>query len=488
MLNCRFRSQHLSSIKSRAGMALVLMIIAVLGVMSWQASKADTGSVISEAETAKGVGTSLKADGRASGGSALVFGPEKASFKLYSPGWQGIADGWQNHGFSVIYGRQDPASIHALSAGATASYSALSFKYTLGPYVTADYVPCAMIPSGATTTHCGTKSTPGNSCTTPGSLPQSAIAKDASGMAVYATGYTNNFLIVPDDPGLICFITAQTKVDILYPNGDAYDGLLTDSMGTGPIDSNYLNAKPINPNTGQLYTPSEWMQAERQLVAAKRAGLPNGTKLLMNGLAKGNKYWSGTVADGPREILDQVDGAMAESIWRDATQDINTWQNAAGWLSDVTMMEDVENTYHLPGYYWTKCYDGTNFSCKNNSDPNKDALIQQWLRFCVASFLIGAQSHSYFNFDVDRFDSNTTEYYPEYDVAKKLGPTTAARTKIGTSVGWQRTYDHGLVAVNPGTTTISIDVGAQTYTDFDAKTVSGTLSIPAHTGVVLIDQ
>src|SRR5205823_484458 len=105
----------------------------------------------------------------------------------------------------------------------------------------------------------------------------SAIAKGTDGKVPYSVGFTNNFLIVPDDPAWLSFVQNVDDPQVIkHSSGSYYDGILSDSMGTAPVNSTYLNAKPVNPATGQLYNEAEWLQAEKAMLTAKKNGLPAG--------------------------------------------------------------------------------------------------------------------------------------------------------------------------------------------------------------------
>lgn len=465
--------------KQQVVVVVFALVMGCLGVYALRQSSAATTAVATEAESGlvAGPASRLTSEG-ASGGSSVRFqaassGSGSATFKLFAPAWRGLGEEGANaaRSFTEIYGSQNPASIHA------ANPAAFSYKYTLGPYVTAPFVPCDLIP--ADNEYKTKRDSQGNLICGKTALARSAIAKGTDGMALYAVGFTNNFLIVPDDPAWISYIRTKTASDILFAANNYYDGILTDSMGGAPVTSNYLNAKPVNAKTGQLYTEAEWNQAQLSTVAAKRDGLPTGKKLMLNGLANGTNYWD-VLANSPRTLLtDAVDGGMAERIFREPHGAIDQWPAASAWLKDVQMIEDVEDTYHKKGYWWSKCWAG-NGTCKD--EANSVALIKQWLRYVSCSYLLGAGSNSFFNFDTDINDGNAAEYFSEYDTLRALGAARGAKAQVGGTGAYTRQFEQGFISVNPTNSPITIDLGNSSYSDFDGTARTGSYSLPAHTG------
>lgn len=389
------------------------------------------------------------------------------TFKLFTPGWRGFNISSSDK-FSEIFGKYDPAKVHSINA------QAKSYVYTLGPYVTAAQVPCNLIlPSQPNYSKCG--KTP---------LPSSAIAKDSTGKAVYATAFTNNFLIVPNDPAWLNYLASYVPKVIKYNNTSVlYDGLFSDSMGTSPVVSNYLNAKPINPNTGNIYTAAEWIAANKVQLAKEKSVLPAGKTLMLNGLSEGARYWTASFNSSTRALVPSADGVMAERIFRtNPSSPLNTWPSTSNWLLDVRMIEDVEATYHKNGYWWSKCWSTSSNSCVSENNPS---LLNQWRRFALGSYLLGAGAHSYFNWDTSRDDGNAAEYNSDYDFVKSIGTATVARAETSSGSGvWKRTFSKGLVIVNSTSAAARVSLGG-TYKVSGATTSITSLSVPPHSGELL---
>ncbi len=301
-----------------------------------------------------------------------------------------------------------PADLHA------GNPKCISMKYFLGPY-TAQKEMEALKDTGA-------------------------MAKDKDGNVVKAKDW-QNWLVVPDSEAWIKHVTGICKK--AFDLG--YDGVFTDSMGTAPIESNYVLTKAINPNTGKEYTKSEWLAAESKMAAEIRKAIPKDKILTMNGLARGTRYWTEPIEASPRILLENYDGAMSEQIWREPRAKLTDWPSIEEWMSEIRMIQDVQKR-GLMGYWWTKCWTDGNTS---NNEPNANVLVPQWRRFTLGSYLLAAGPDSYYNFDTMKNDkpSNAAEYYSEYDAP--LGAATGEMTQVAETGVYYRLFENGLVVVNP---------------------------------------
>lgn len=311
-----------------------------------------------------------------------------------------------------------------------------------------------------------------------------ALAYDAQGGVVKARAWVN-WLVTPDDPAWLAYITKRTT-ELMKSD---FDGLFVDSMGTAPVSENYTNTLAINPHTKKPYTKSEWLAAEGIMLDAIRRAIPPGKLITLNGLGPGGRYWTEPESASPRVLLPYVKGAMSERIWRDPPQPLDRWPTAEHWMEDVRMVQDVERR-GLMGFWWTKCWTKNGTS---RHEPNAEVLVPQWRRFALASYLLAAGPHSYFNFDTDRDDkpkSNAAEYFPEYDAP--LGHAISEMIPLGDTGAHARRFSNGVVLVNPTAQAIvSVKlpwpelVQAKLLSAGENRTLSGEFTLPAHTGLLL---
>lgn len=374
--------------------------------------------------------------------------------RLCAPAWRDIGTRKPQDvakKFTVIFGHLPPAPFHE------GNPDTRCFKYVLGPYADRDEMK---------------------------SLPREALASTADGDFVKARDWAN-WLVVPDNPKWLDYVRARTQ---RLMNSD-FDGLFVDSMGTAPVASNYVLKPALNPHTGRPYTKSEWLAAECVMLKTVRAAMPPGKLVTLNGLSTGARYWAEPESESPRVLLDFVDGAMSESIWRDAKSPLDEWPPLERWLQDVRMVQDVERR-GLVGFWWTKVWPGNKPAA---TFPDAEKLVPQWRRYALASYLLAAGPHSYFNFDTDRNDkprSNAAEFFPEYDapLGTALGPM---ETVTGTGA-YARRFTGGWVVVNPTDRDIDSiiapwpELAGTTFTSAgENRTVTAPFALPAHTGLIL---
>ena len=369
--------------------------------------------------------------------------------RLFTPAWRGI--GTQDPAavaqkFPIIYMRGDPAPFHR------GNPQVKCIIYSLGPYVNKAELR---------------------------TLAPEAVAHDASGEVVKARDWPN-WLIVPDNPKLLEY--ERGLVHKLMAQD--YDGLFIDSLGTAPIDSNYLLAKAVNPATRHPYIAEEWLAAENKQVRAAKEALPQGKLLFMNGLGPGTRYWREPEAASPRVLLDQFDGAMSESIWRTAGSPLDQWPSPENWMLDIRMVQDVDRR-GLIGFWWTKC--GSVVGATPKDEETHQSLVPQWRRFALASYLLAAGPKSYFNFLAgDKKLNDAAQYYPEYDAP--LGVAQGPMRELAKGV-YYRSFSGGLVIVNPTGSTIEglRPDGAQG--EFNSagedRKLRAPFSMPGHTGWIL---
>ena len=375
--------------------------------------------------------------------------------RLCAPAWRDIGDQTPQEAarrFPVIFGHLDPRPFHE------GNPAVRCFKYVLGPYVNK-----AMLTQ----------------------LPREALASDAKGDFVKARDWAN-WLVVPDNPRWLDYLRKQ--IPLLMASD--FDGLFVDSMGTAPVASNYTLKPALNPHTGRPYTKAEWLAAEAVMLRVIKEVMPAGKIVTLNGLSNGGRYWAEPAADSPRALLPYVQGAMSESMWREAKSRLDAWPSLERWRQEIRMIQDVEQR-GLMGFWWTKCWTDGNTS---KHEPGAERLVPQWRRFALASYLLAAGPHSYFNFDTERNDrpkSNAAEYFSEYDAS--LGHALEPMRPLAGAGVYARRFSRGLVLVNPTAEAIAgialpwADLADVKLTAAGENTIhAAPLTLEAHTGRILV--
>jgi hypothetical protein len=248
-------------------------------------------------------------------------------------------------------------------------------------------------------------------------------------------------------------------------SSSGYDGCFIDTLGTAPLDAGYCTGLPINPATGAVWTPTDWLAATSGIVAAVQAANPTAV-VVAHGLANGTKYFSSTGATS--QLLNPTGVAMAELWVRAPAQAATKYRSEAKWLQDVNLLADAESRGQSV-LTTTKLWVGATA-----------AQQAAWHKFTLASFLLGTNGHSYFSFLQDTSNTALIQDYTWDHV--NVGAPLGAFAKVGGL--YQRQFTGGVVAVNPTTAPATITLSG-TYTNLDGSVVTSETLAP-NTGDVFL--
>ena len=272
--------------------------------------------------------------------------------------------------------------------------------------------------------------------------PLSWYARDGEGNRIQAVG-TGNWLMDPSNPQW-----APTVADLcaaaVARSGD--DGCFLDTLGLGPVSAGYVTGLPVNPATHQVYSPAAWIAAQTHTVAA----VANVTTVIVaNGLA------NGTTFSNTHLLLATSHLAMAETWLRLPTSPATKFPTAAAWLAAVNMLTYGE------AHGWrvmavTKLWTSATA-----------AQVDQWHKFTIASFLMGACGLSAYNFTTADTDSGMTALN-SYDGVAIGRPIDSYSMQGGV---YQRIFTNGVAIVNPGTVPVSVVFGTP-FRNLDGTTVT----------------
>jgi hypothetical protein len=252
-----------------------------------------------------------------------------------------------------------------------------------------------------------------------------------------------------------------------------YDGCFLDSLGNGIFDGTYLNSKPIDPRTGQVYDKVQWIKDTGALAQYVRDNTD--VPVATNGLGNGTRWFSGSV---PHHLGDGSDLSMAELWLRGPHASASAFPTAKNWKQNVDMLTASEARGT-----------GVLTVTKMWGDDNTPKLVDQWYEYTLGSFLLGANGKSRMFFLADGCTphvcgtgASDLAHQPAPDLA--IGNPTGAYTATGNGI-YTRSYDAGYVAVNPEKTDLKLTLPAGTWTNLHGAPVSGTVTIPATSGLVL---
>jgi hypothetical protein len=290
-----------------------------------------------------------------------------------------------------------------------------------------------------------------------GNLPESAYSHDQNGHRI-TNGSTGNTLMNPQSPQWV-----ETRIfecqSFLTQSG--YDGCYLDLLGLAPLSTPFVSGVPIDPLTNKPYTTSEWLAATGALAASVRAAV-HPHLLYGNGLSNGSLFFS----KGTDQLVNDLDGGIAEAWLRGSKTPENMYPNEATWNQNVAMLAYLEGQ-GKPLLTLTKLW-----------APATPSQAVQWFQYTLASFLLGSGGLSSFFFSAGYSVSRTTPCYWCYlPIGSPLGPYA----KVGGV--YQRQFSTGKVLVNPTPARVTVQLGG-TYKDAYGHRMTSVTMTP-NTGLIL---
>jgi hypothetical protein len=312
---------------------------------------------------------------------------------------------------------------------------------------------------------------------------QGWLLKDNSGNYVAESSWLDNYMVDMTNRSYQQWLGAKVKSWL-----DKYafaDGIMADN-------SLYYSAKefeekatsrPINPGTGTYFTDQEIQDACAGVLNAIFDAIGPSKLVVANGIWSGF-VWNSSLGDGYRYILSKVprlNGVMSEGCFNPHG---NRWLSETDWLSSLTFASWIQDNFlNESGKHFVA-------GCPAYSPLPFGATTEQMMMYGFSSMLLCARYSSPQNtvfFDVDYW--NSTQYPTELQLAQRLRNLDLAKPlgdyyKIGSISVYARDFVKGKVLVNPtdSTYTVALD---RSYTTFDGSTVSGSLTVNAHCGVIL---
>jgi hypothetical protein len=186
-----------------------------------------------------------------------------------------------------------------------------------------------------------------------------------------------------------------------------------------------------------------------------------------NGIANGNQYFD--PASGPTSLLlSSLAGANAQGFIRSESDALTNFRTAKAWKNDVDMMADAGSRGRFV------------MAMTKVAKPATAAQLQQVHRYALASFLLGTNGTQYFYFSPNGNDDGVNAPDTPDDHVNPGMPSGAYTAQP--SGAYVRAFTSGYAAVNPGTSTVTVNLPG-TYVDLDGHTVQQAV-LPPHTGMV----
>jgi hypothetical protein len=286
----------------------------------------------------------------------------------------------------------------------------------------------------------------GNAVTTwRSTLPDSWYARDWRGQRIFDPTW-RTWLMDPSNRGWARFQVSRCQLVLARFPG--LDGCFLDQEGAAALVPGYdhMTGTPINPASGQGWTPAGWVAATRAI--GQRVKAVTGKVVIVNGLADGPTYDAGASA-----LLAGVDGGEAEGWLRGPLDPSTSFPTVAVWKQNVDMIAQAE-AHGSAIYAVTKVWSG-----------GTPAQIDQWRDFAWCSFLLAQGPRSRFYF--------TTSYGQDMTLAGPRPPGSPTTAYSAQPNGlYTRTYTGGTVMVNPTNAPLTTRIRSRLY------------RLPGHTGMI----
>ena len=290
-----------------------------------------------------------------------------------------------------------------------------------------------------------------------GVLPESAYAHDKYGHRI-TNPSTGNILMNPQSQQWVETRVFECQTFLAQSN---YDGCYLDLLGLAPLQTPFVSGVPINPITNKPYTTSDWLAATGSLAESVRTAV-HPHLLYGNGLSNGSLFFT----KGTDQLVNDLDGAIAEAWLRGSKTPVNTYPNETSWKQNVDMLAYVEGQ-GKPLLTLTKLW-------VTSTQPQ----AIQWFQYSLASFLLGSGGLSAFFFSAAYSENRTTPCYWCY---LPIGSPMGSYAKINGV--YQRQFTTGRVLVNPTPATVTVSLGGTFHDAYGHAMTSATMT--PNTGLIL---
>jgi hypothetical protein len=307
------------------------------------------------------------------------------------------------------------------------------------------------------------------------------LLKDSSGN--YVT-WQSSYLVDITNPDYQKWVATKIKSWLVqYPFFDgvsADNGLKASASDWGGDGSD----RPMNPRTGTYFTDDEISNGYAQTLSEIISAIGTSKLLLPNGIWNGEAFFENGGNNGYRITLSkvpQLNALGSEGIFFQSYA--GWWYDEAKWLKSVDMIVWMQDNFldkHPERRF--------NAWVPVDSDVLPPGTTREQLMmwgFC--SMLLGAKTDQNtigFGKGIYKYPSLMTllQKLQNIDMVEPLGNYY----KIPSTSIYARDFAKGKVLVNPTDISYTITL-ERSYTTFYGSTVSGSLTIDSHTGVILFE-
>jgi hypothetical protein len=307
--------------------------------------------------------------------------------------------------------------------------------------------------------------------------------------------FVNNNWLLKDSKGQYCTIgTTAILIDVGNPDLqqwianwfknyiDSYgaDGAYLDSFVPNLEFAYGASANPINPRTGKLWTAQEFKQACMDMV--DKISDTTGKPVLSNSCYSGEHFYRSSYQNTFIDYLmnSKITGFLCEgwiSTWNDPE-----WYSEEKWKKGIDMAVWIEDNFLSRGnkVFWTKSDNAAVIWYPEGQAVLPSGVTkEQYVTYCYASRLLAAKNDgNYMNLGL-----YMPENYPQSLFEVNIGSPLGNYYKNGNL--YIRQFTDGMVIVNPTYSSQQFSVNEAYKNAVDGVSVSSSLTVLPHTGIIL---
>lgn len=297
-----------------------------------------------------------------------------------------------------------------------------------------------------------------------GDVPNEWFARDSEGQQIRSQQF-GQYLMDAGQAGWRNFSTGQCTSNV---RRSGYDGCLVDMLTMGVFARQYLSSALDGSESDPDLVQRRYQQNLVRL--ARQFGNLPAVIVAGNTVTSAPRYFAREA--GTRAVAAQLRLNQAEDFLRSANDPARAFPNVADWRADIAVLQDLTRL-GSQALVTTKLW-----------VPASNAVSEQWQRFSIASFLLGAGSGSYYSYTSSRTRDGATGVHDTYRLPQQIGDP------VGAMVTWQglyaRPFTGGLVLVNPTSSPGRATLPASLHSWDGADT--SQVVVPPHDGTVLLGR
>lgn len=301
------------------------------------------------------------------------------------------------------------------------------------------------------------------------------LLKDSNGN--YVTFGKTTLMIDVGNPSLQQWVANWFKA---YIDSSGADGAYLDSFVPNLEMAYGASATPINPRTGNPWTAQEFKQAAIDMV--NKISDTTGKPAFSNSCYSGDQFYRSSYQSTLLDYLlnSRITGLHSEgwiSTWNDPE-----WYSEEKWLKGINMAVWMEDNFLSKGnkIFWTTAENAAVIWYPEGEEVLPGGVTkEQYITYCYASRLLATKNDgNYMNFGL-----YMPQHYPQSLFEVNIGSPFGNYYKNGNL--YIRQFTDGLVIVNPTYSSQQFSVNEAYKNAVDGVSVSSSLTVLPHTGIIL---